>query len=61
MNNREDIQILTLSEEMQKRLAKSKIELSIFCCMDQIYTFTLNYLANHYDRISDVSDRFSLD
>jgi hypothetical protein len=29
--------------------------------MDQIYTFTLNYLAKNYDKISEISDRFSVD
>ena len=51
MNQKHDLKVLNLTETMQRELGKSKIELSIFCCMDQIYTFTLNYIAKNCQRI----------
>ena len=47
MNQNHNLRVLTLSDTMQRELGKSKIELSIFCCMDQIYTFVLNYIAKN--------------
>ena len=47
MNQKYDLRVLTINDNMQKELGKSKIELSIFCCMDQIYTFTLNYISKN--------------
>jgi len=51
MNQKYDLRVLTINDNMQKELGKSKIELSIFCCMDQIYTFTLNYISKNSQRI----------
>jgi hypothetical protein len=51
MNRREELGILLITSEMQKELGKCKIELSIFCCLDQIYTFTLNYLAKNHEKV----------
>lgn len=51
MNRREELNILTLTPQMQRELDRSKIELSIFCCLDQIYTFTINYLARHHEKV----------
>ena len=51
MNQKYDLRVLTLPETMQRELSKTKIELSIFCCMDQIYTFVLNYIAKNSQRI----------
>jgi uncharacterized protein (DUF885 family) len=51
MNRREELAILSLSPQLQAELGKGKIELSIFCCLDQIYTFTLNYLARNHEKV----------
>ena len=51
MNKRYELRVMTLTETMQREMAKNKIELSIFCCMDQIYTFTLNYISKNNHRI----------
>lgn len=51
MNKKHELKILNLTETMQRELGKVKIELSIFCCMDQIYTFMLNYIAKNSQRL----------
>lgn len=51
MNKREELGILTLTPAMQRDLGKKKIELSIFGCLDQIYTFSLNYLAKYHEKV----------
>jgi hypothetical protein len=51
MHQRHELKVMTLTETMQRELGKAKIELSIFCCMDQVYTFTLNYISKNSQRI----------
>lgn len=51
MHKRHELKVMTLTETMQRELGKTKIELSIFCCMDQVYTFTLNYISKNSQRL----------
>ena len=48
MHRREELPVLRLSRTLQQQLGSRKVELSIFCSMEQVYTFTLNYLARHH-------------
>jgi len=48
MNKCEHIGIIRFDEQKQTELGLGKTELSIFCCIDQIYSFVLNYIIDHH-------------
>jgi hypothetical protein len=43
--------ILQVNPELEKEIGNKKIELSIFCSMEQVYTFIVNYIVDNHDRI----------
>ena len=49
MKSENPIPIILFDEESQMYIGNSRVELTIYCNMDQIYTFLLNYVYYHFD------------
>jgi|688.fasta_scaffold310166_1 hypothetical protein len=59
MNEQSAMDIILMDKKMQKIIANEKVELTIFCNTETIYTFLINYVFWNFDRVIFKGPSFS--
>lgn len=55
------MEIILMDSKMQKMIGADKVELTIFCNTETIYTFIFNYVFWHFDSLPFKGVHFCLE
>lgn len=55
------MEIILMDKRMQKMIGADKVELTIFCNTETIYTFLINYVFWHFDSLTFKGHHFSVE